>query len=63
MLLEREPEHSFDNWGELQAFINYEASSPHENFGLAFILPADPSNPGKSAPIGGVMISCKFSFP
>jgi hypothetical protein len=45
MLLEREPEHSFNNWGELQAFINYEASSPHQNFGLAFILPADPSQP------------------
>jgi hypothetical protein len=45
MLLEREPEHSFNNWGELQAFINYEASSPHENFGQAFILPADPSQP------------------
>jgi hypothetical protein len=30
MLLEREPEHSFDNWGELQAFINFEASSPRE---------------------------------
>jgi hypothetical protein len=45
MLLEREPERSFNNWGELQAFINYEASSPHENFGLAFIPPADPSQP------------------
>jgi hypothetical protein len=45
MLLEREPERSFDNWGELQAFINFEASSPHENFGLAFIPPVDPSQP------------------
>jgi hypothetical protein len=45
MLLEREPECSFNNWGELQAFINFEASSPHENFGLAFIPPADPSQP------------------
>jgi hypothetical protein len=45
MLLEREPEHSFNNWGELQAFINYEASSPHKNFGLAFIPPVDPSQP------------------
>jgi hypothetical protein len=45
MLLEREPERSFNNWGELQALISYEASSPHENFGLAFIPPADPSQP------------------
>jgi hypothetical protein len=63
MLLEREPEHSFNNWGELQAFINYEASSAHKNFRQAFILPADPPNHGKSAPIGGVMISCKSSLP
>jgi hypothetical protein len=45
MMLEREPECSLNNWGELQAFINYEASSPHESFGLTFIPPADPSQP------------------